>query len=91
MTDEKKTEQNTENLTMLMEFIEAIDDIKAVCGAVTVLSLEDFTSENWEGLQACMQANIEMLDLLRTNMSMGSKLIGNEAVLSHIEAVVTAD
>lgn len=75
---------------MYAEMLEAIENVIGVSNIVTQLSLEDFTSENWTDLQKCQASNVELLMVMRTMIIDTSKVLDDDALLAHIEAVVTS-
>jgi hypothetical protein len=85
------TEETMAQLKNVMDLVEQIDRLQAVCASVVSLQLEDFDSESWKNLQGCMEVNIELLKVQRQSIVLGSKAIGNEALTSHLEIVLLAE
>jgi hypothetical protein len=85
------TEEIMAQLKNVMDLVEQIDKLMAVCAGVISLQLEDFDSESWRDLQGCMEVNIGLLKMQRQAITLGSKAIGNEALTSHLEIVLLAE
>jgi hypothetical protein len=79
-----------DTLSAIMETLKTIDDAVEVSSAIQQVPFEYVTAKTWHGVQEHEATIQEMLALLRNCVSESAKLAGNDAVLSHIEAVITA-
>lgn len=86
-TDEEKHA----GLVQMAEILEAIDNTQAVAAAIPHLLLSDVSDEVWNGVQRQEETVAVLLDVLRQMVIAGSKLMDNDAVLSHIDAVIAAE
>lgn len=73
------------------ELFEVIDQQTNVAVAMSHLPFEELDQTTWLAIQAHQEVTIGLLANMRAMLQEGSKLIGNDAVLSHIAAVITAD
>lgn len=80
-----------ETILQMMELIEAIDTVLLVAGAVASMPLEVVDQEDWNTIQESMQTNCELLEAFKKSLSIGSKLVDNPAVMSHMTAVIEAE
>lgn len=87
MTDSDKTAQ----LLQLMTLLEQIDLNARMTLVVQTISFEDLTPLIWEKLQSCMPDLRELLGVLHQSVSLGSKVIDNDALKSHLTTVILSD
>lgn len=84
-------EQKHEFFVNALEFIEQIDDSIAKAKAVIALPYEYLSPETWAAIQQENEFLLHALDVLKKSFSLGSKIVDNDALTSHLETVIAAD
>lgn len=84
-------DENMTHLSELMEAIEELDRTAEVAAAIQLLPYSELTETAWSGVQRHQENVLLHIELLKSTILESSKLVGNDAVLAHITAVVTAD
>ncbi len=80
-----------EAMLEFMELIERIDLSIKIGIDVQAMHLIDVDQQDWSVVQALMVMNENLLSLMKEMLIGGSKIVDNEAVISHIGAVINAD
>jgi len=76
-----------ENIANLME---ALDSNMPAVAAITLLPFEDVTPELWEQIQMVTENSGLLLSVLKQMLTMGSRMMSNDALAAHSLAVVSA-
>lgn len=87
LTDEQKQEQ----LLGAMQTVEDLDDSIKRSQRIKLLPFEYLTPEIWADVQGDQDFLISVCEMMKTSLGYGAKVIDNDALASHIEAVILAD
>ena len=79
------------SLSALMDINEALTRQLSISTSITNLSFEDVTPELWSAIQDAQGENRYLIEMFLAGFAEAPKIVSNDAIVSHINAVITAD
>lgn len=74
----------------IAELMARVDSNMPALAAITQLPFEDVTPELWEHIQTVVDKSGDLLSVLKYMITMGSKMMSNDALAAHSVAVAAA-
>lgn len=85
------TEDEKNNTALsLMELIEHIDAAISLTKSLETLPFESVSRDRWQAIQDAMDPLRQILEIQKASISLGGKLLDNDALYAHLRTVVEA-